>query len=61
MNCVSIRVVEFWAKHSDRYVDLETHRVTNSEKYFEWVRLPEHEVEIESDNWREVFDERETK
>ena len=57
MNCVSIRVVEFWSHHDDRYVDKETGYVGDVTRYFEWTRLPEHEVEIEGENWREVSGE----
>lgn len=47
MNVISLRIVEFWAHHEDGVVDGV---VKDYHAYFDWKRLPAHEVVIETDD-----------
>lgn len=50
MNSEPRRVLEYWRRHDQRYV--EGNRITNT-AYFEWVRDPSLEIDIQPE-WVEV-------
>ena len=47
MNSIPRRVMEFWKRHDPKYTGpKDGHNVVLDMKYFDWVRVPELEVEI---------------
>lgn len=50
MNCIDLRVVEFWRHHDPQYTKPDPHlggtRVC-TEGYFDWRRVPELEIRLE--------------
>jgi hypothetical protein len=50
MNSEPRRVLEYWRRHDGRYV--EGTRITNTKLYFEWVRDPSLEIDIQTERVR---------
>lgn len=59
MNCMDLRVVEFWKRNHEEFLERKTvngvaaDTVVDWARYSEWRRMPDLEIELPDSGWLE--------